>query len=158
MPGANHGCRRESSVKRLLSAALGCFGLSLGMGQVVGSAPSAAQPMDYHAGTTAPAAWRDFARLLQARLQQRLATDDASTRYVHRLLEDRAATDTDLTMIVAKVWVAGSGQIERVEFDGVDDDVAVALRNAIGRQSVGSTPPSEMLQPVHLRLSLTNAG
>jgi len=150
--------RRKTSVGRLLSAARACLGVFITTGELVVSGGSIAQPMNYRALDAAPPAWQECARQLQARLQTLLVSNEEAIRQVHALLEQRAAANVDPTTIVAKVWVAASGKIDWVKFEGVDDDGAVALRNVIGRQADGSAPPPDMFQPIHLRLSLSNAG
>jgi hypothetical protein len=46
------------------------------------------------------------------------------------------------------------GKVNRVEFDGIDDPDAInELRALLIDGNVGAPPP-EMLQPLHLRLSL----
>jgi hypothetical protein len=45
------------------------------------------------------------------------------------------------------------GKIERVESDGLDPVAAISLRALLAGEGVG-VPPSDMLQPLHLRLTL----
>jgi hypothetical protein len=55
---------------------------------------------------------------------------------------------------VLRTWVLADGSVNRVEFTGIDDRKAVdELRALLVDGNVGAPPP-EMLQPLHLRLSL----
>jgi hypothetical protein len=140
------------------------FGALAGVGLVAGgdlaaSGKSAsAQQANYRPSKDAPTSWQDFALKLQTRLHERLAADDDATRLLHRLLEARGAKQASGQSVLAKVWVTTSGRIARLEFDGLDREVADALRHVFERAGVDVAPPSDMLQPLHLRLSLRGAG
>lgn len=59
-------------------------------------------------------------------------------------------------ILVARTWISSKGEVERLEFSGLDlddDTVAIYLRTRLASVVVGP-PPSNMLQPLHLRLSL----
>lgn len=133
-----------------LGAATGLF--SAGLAAATSSA--VAQRTDYQSAAAAPAAWQNFAKELQARFQQRLAADDDAARQFQSQLEKRAgqaeSTPVALTM---RAWILPDGKVARVEFDGLDPDAAVSLRALLSRSDVGAPPP-DMLQPLHLRLSL----
>jgi hypothetical protein len=133
-----------------LGAATGLF--SAGLGAATSSV--LAQRADYQSAATAPAAWQNFAKELQTRFQQRLAADDDAARRFQSQMEQRAgkaeATPVALTM---RAWILPDGKVARVEFDGLDPDVAVSLRALLSHNDVGAPPP-DMLQPLHLRLSL----
>ncbi len=117
-----------------------------------GSSPAAAQGGEYRAAAAAPAAWQDFARLLQSRFQQRLAADDKDARSFQDYLAKLDGDKANLAVVV-RSWIAPDGKVARVEFNGLDDDAAVSLRALLVETEV-SAPPAGMLQPLHLRLSL----
>jgi hypothetical protein len=114
----------------------------------------AAQNSNYRSAKEVPAAWQDFAKQLQARFEQRLAADDEKARHVQDYLARRGG-DTSAAPLSFRVrtWILADGKVERIEFEGVDSDAAVALRALLINGEVGAPPP-DMLQPLHLRLSL----
>ncbi len=76
------------------------------------------------------------------------------TRKLYRLLDDRKASGLPMQNAVTRVWVTPEGRIDRLEFSGVDGDVAVFLREVFARERVAVPLPPDMPQPIHLRLSL----
>jgi len=130
----------------------------LGAGLGASTTSAVAQRSDYQSAAAAPAAWQAFARQLQDRFQQRLAADDDAVRQFYGQMEKRAgganATPAALTI---RTWILPDGKVERLEFDGLDPDVVVNLRAILIRGDVGA-PPSDMLQPLHLRLTLRPKG
>jgi hypothetical protein len=111
-----------------------------------------AQSVDFKPVAEAPGAWRAFAAELQGRLQDRLASDNEATRQFHEFME-QSGKGTQASVVI-RTWVAPSGKVERVEFDGVDDaSVAVSLRAVLASTTV-SAPPPDMSQPLRLRLAL----
>ena len=96
-----------------------------------------------------------FARQLQGQVEQRLAGDDAKARHFQDYLTKRSQeSDASPLTVVLRTWILADGQVHRVEFDGIDDRGAVDdLRALLVDGNVGAPPP-EMLQPLHLRLSL----
>jgi hypothetical protein len=124
---------------------------------VLGAGPSAAAPAsaeapqsNYRSAASAPVSWQTFARQLQSRLQERLASEDDLGQQFREALAKRPAASDALTV---RAWVLPTGQIERLEFDQLDPLVAARLRVVLGRADVGM-PPADMLQPVHVRLVL----
>jgi len=148
----SHDPRRASWWKRLLwslGTATGLFSAG------VGPPSAAAQGTDYRSATAAPAAWQEFARQLQGRFQQRLAADDARAQAFQDYMAKRAAGAgaTTATLIV-RAWILPDGNVDRLEFDGLEDDaVPVNLESILANGDVGAPPP-DMLQPLRLRLSL----
>lgn len=133
-----------------LGAATGLF--SAGLGAVTSSA--LAQHGDYQSAAAAPAAWQTFAKELQSRFQQRLAAGDDAARQFQSQLEKRAGkADSTSAALTMRAWILPDGKVARMEFDGLGPDVAVDLRALLSRSDVGAPPP-DMLQPLHLRLSL----
>ena len=53
-----------------------------------------------------------------------------------------------------QAWISATGRLHRVELGGINDpEVLDNLRVLLTGNDVGAPPP-EMLQPLHLRLSL----
>jgi hypothetical protein len=141
---------RWTRLLRWLGTATGLLGAGLG----TGTTSVVAQQSDYRAAAAAPAAWQQFAKQLQDRFQQRLAVDDERARRFQDDMTKRAgAAKATPASVIARTWILPEGKIERIEFDGLDPDVAIDLRALLTRGDVGA-PPSDMLQPVLLRLSL----
>jgi hypothetical protein len=127
--------------------------LAAGMGAE--ASPIAVGNTNYRPASAAPSAWQAFARQLQGRVEQRLAGDDERARHFQDYLTSRSegAGASPVTFVV-RTWILADGQVHRVEFDGIDDaDVVGGLRALLIGGNVGAPPP-EMLQPLHLRLSL----
>jgi hypothetical protein len=119
-------------------------------------APSVATAQDtaYRSASAAPASWQEFAKQLQVRFAQRLVSDDEGAAKFRDYLTKRAEAGITPLKPGVRVWVLPNGKVERLEFDGLgDDDVAVNLRALLMRGNVGA-PPADLLQPLHLRLSL----
>jgi hypothetical protein len=141
---------RWTRLLRWFGTATGLLGAGLG----AGTTSVTAQQSDYRAAAAAPAAWQQFAKQLQDRLQQRLTVDDEGARRFQDDMAKRAGASTATPAgVIARTWILPDGKIERIEFDGLDSAVAVDLRALLSRGDVG-VPPSDMLQPVLLRLSL----
>jgi hypothetical protein len=139
---------------RLFGSAATSAGL-LVAGVAAGKPPVAAENSNYRPATTAPESWQVFASQLQTRFEQRLAGDDEKARHFQDYLTRRSqAADAPPLTVVLRAWILADGAVHRVEFDGIDDRDAVdELRALLVNGNVG-TPPPEMLQPLHLRLSL----
>jgi hypothetical protein len=149
--GAKVGGRRGPWTRFVcwLGAATGLFSAGLGV-----ATPSAvAQRTDYRSAAAAPAAWQAFAKELQSWFQQRLAADDDAARQFQSQLEQRGKVDATPVALTMRAWILPDGKVARVEFDGLDPEIAVSLRALLSGGDVGAPPP-EMLQPLHLRLSL----
>lgn len=137
--------------------ALRTFSAMTGLFAAVGAATSvgAAQDTGYRSAATAPASWQAFARQLQSRFEQRLASDDKESRaFQDHMSKGDAASNVQSPTIVARAWILPDGKVERLEFDGLNnEEIAVDLRALLTRENVG-VPPPDMLQPLRLRLSL----
>jgi hypothetical protein len=106
----------------------------------------------YQPAAGAPDAWRDFAARLQGRLQEMLAADEYAQLY-RDYLGRRGAASQPLPALMVRTWVLGDGRL-RVAFDDIDDrGVEMRLRALLERGHFGSPPP-DMPQPLHLRLTL----
>jgi hypothetical protein len=138
--------------KRLLyslGAITGVFTIDVGASR----SPAAAQG-DYRSAAEVPAAWREFAERLQASFQDRLATDEEVRLFQDYIAKRSGGVSTTALALVVHAWVLPDGKVERIEFDGLDDNnLAVRLRTLLALGNVGAPPP-DMLQPLHLRLSL----
>ncbi len=128
--------------------------LASGLVAAVGAAPSGAtaQETGYRPAATAPAAWQAFARRVQSHLETRLAGEDSDARELRDYV-GRLGPGTNRPF-VASIWILSDGNIDRLEFDQLDDqDMAVHLRTLLMHGNVGA-PPQDMLQPLRLRLSV----
>lgn len=133
------------------------FSAVTGLFAAVGAATSvaAAPASDYRSAASAPAAWQDYARQLQGRFQQRLAAaDDGARRFQEDMVKRVEGAAASPLMLIVQVWILPSGKIERIEFDGLDDDSVMINLRALLAGSEAGAPPPDMLQPLHLRLSL----
>ena len=137
----------------LRSAAASAGLLAAGVG--ADASPVAVENGNYRSATAAPETWQAFARQLQGQVEQRLAGDDAKARRFQDYLTKRnQQSDAAPLTIVLRTWVLADGKVDRIEFDGIDDSVAIDdLRALLIDANVGAPPP-QMLQPLHIRLSL----
>ncbi|WP_407178618.1 hypothetical protein [Bradyrhizobium sp. STM 3562] len=118
-------------------------------GAATGDAPQSA----YRPAVVAPAAWHAFARQLQTRFQEELSAEDVVRRFQDEMARRGRSAETAVDVVTVQAWITSDGRIERVEFGQIDPGLAMRLRALLNRANVGA-PPSDMLQPVHLRLSL----
>ncbi|MDE5457049.1 hypothetical protein GWE18_30325 [Bradyrhizobium sp. CSA112] len=119
------------------------------------ASPVAAASGEYRSATAVPEAWQVFARQLQQKFEQQLAGDSDGARRIQDYLMRRGGeADAPALRLALRAWVLTDGKVSRVEVDGMDDGGArVELRALLMAGGVGAPPP-EMLQPLHLRLSL----
>ena len=154
MTGGGNSEGRMAWLKRIFCFAAATAGLlSAGIGAE--ASPVSAEDSNYRSATAAPEAWQTFARQLQGRIAQQLAGDDERARHFQDYLAGSGnGTDAPSPTFVVRAWVLTDGRVDRVEFDGIDDaDAIINLRALLVGDNVGAPPP-EMLQPLHLRLSL----
>jgi hypothetical protein len=116
------------------------------------AAPPAMPPSDYRPVEAAPVAWQTFAVQLRSRFQEQLAADDVAQQ-LQEALAARAKANPAANVLAVQAWILPSGQIERVEFERIDPLLTARLRVLLSQVNVGAPPP-DMLQPVHVRLSL----
>lgn len=143
-----------SSLRRLG----GAFARRLGLGVATAGIflPGAASPQTavYRPSDGAPAAWREFALLVQARVQDWLAGEDQAARGFRASLETRKEGGGATTTVVARLWIKADGKIERADFDGLEAPQAAELRTLLTQKNVEAAPPLDMLQPLHLKFAL----
>jgi hypothetical protein len=154
---AGAGGRRATWWSRIFfRTGAACAALLAGIGAQ--ASPLAVESGNYRSATAAPKTWQAFARQLQGRVEQRLAGDDERARHFQDYLTRRSEQADARLTVVLRTWVLTDGTVDRVEFDGIDDPHAIDdLRAVLIDGNVGAPPP-EMLQPLHLRLSLRAKG
>ncbi len=142
--------RRRSA--RWFGAALGALAVLLWAQPI---AVKAATDVDGRLNAApAPAAWQDFAKRLQLRLQERLASESTPALRFHDAVARRASDARAASpSIVVRVWVMPDGKVQRIELEGLDDDASHDLSTLLIGDGVGSTP-LDMPQPLRMRLSL----
>jgi hypothetical protein len=118
------------------------------------AAPAALDNDNYRPATAAPESWQVFSKQLRAHFERQLAGDDAKARHLQDYMASLQGSGNSGLNFVLRTWVGSDGKVDRVEFDGIDDPNAIDdLRALLVNGNVGAPPP-EMLQPLHLRLSL----
>lgn len=138
-------------IRWLVPAVAALLAIFVGESEIV-----VAQDLSYRPAGSVPVAWGRYAELVRFRLIQGVERNDAVTERLHLFLEGRGdAGSGAVEAVVVKVWVQADGTIHRVEFPSLgdiqaDDD----LRTVLTREAIGEAPPHDMLQPLHLQLSL----
>jgi hypothetical protein len=154
-PAFHNGRGRVSWRRRAargLGAALGALVVLLG---AKATSAKAAPDVDGRPKAAAvPVAWQDFAKRLQLRLQERLASDSTPAFRFHDAVAKRAPDAAAAPpSIVVRVWVMPDGKVQRIELEGLDDDASHDLSALLIGDGVGSTP-LDMPQPLRMRLSM----
>lgn len=141
-----------------LARLAGALAKWLGSGVVATGAllpgPAPTQAAAYRSLEGAPAAWLNYASLVQRRVQDWLGQDDEPGRRLRASLEARSQQQGATPSFIARLWILANGKIERADFEGIDVAEAVALRALFAGRDVGEPPPADMSQPLHLKLSL----
>lgn len=138
---------------RRLRLALGGLGLGLSAAAAPLGASAQAQPQ-------VPQHWISYANLASNQLQSSLS-DPASDTVVrlHTWMQERMLKEgqpVPPAPVVVRVWVAGSGKVERVAFDSLGDAQAdTDLRALLTAQPLAEPPPRDMRQPMVLQLTLS---
>lgn len=138
---------------RRLRLALGGLGLGLSAAAAPLAASAQAQPQ-------VPQHWISYANLASNQLQSSLS-DPASDTVVrlHTWMQDRMLKEgqpVPPAPVVVRVWVAGSGKVERVAFESLGDAQAdTDLRALLTAQPLAEPPPRDMRQPMVLQLTLS---
>lgn len=116
-----------------------------------------AKAQSFRSVADAPAAWNDYAANLRQRSQAALSSNDGEARRLREALERMHAAaggDSGPAELTVRLWIMASGQVDRVSFPSLSDAAADdSLRTLLMRVSAGA-PPSGMLQPIRLKLSL----
>jgi hypothetical protein len=150
---ADHRSPRAAWWNKIFRSAASAGLIAVGIGGEASGV--AAENTSYRPAAAAPETWQAFAKQFQEQVEQRLAGDDDKARHFQDYLTRRSQHgDAPRLTVVLQTWVRADGKVDRVEFDGIDDPDAIDdLRALLIDRSVGAPPP-EMLQPLHLRLSL----
>ena len=104
-----------------------------------------------------PQAWLQYAILVTQQFQNSLAASDPVAARFHAFLEDAAlsARERPPSDLIVKAWFDAGGRVTRVEFDSLGPARSDAdLRYLLMRADIGRAPPTDMLQPLRLRVSL----
>ncbi|MEI2415511.1 YbaB/EbfC family DNA-binding protein [Orrella sp. JC864] len=142
--------RRAGWWRRLRGALAGLLGLGL-----AASPPAPAQA----AQAAVPQHWISYAQLASNQFQAWLSDpEDPAVVRLHERLQQRMLEENRAGLpepVVVRVWVAASGQVERVEFNTLGDVQADAdLRGVLSARPLSEPPPRDMRQPMVLRLRL----
>ena len=131
----------------------------IGAASIHAGPPASAQASDYRSRETVPPAWTHFSGLVKSQFEQWLAADEAVARRFRTWLAESAAKRNGApSTLVVLAWLGPDGSVERVTFASLGDDRANEdLRQILTRGNVAASPPPEMLQPLHFRLSLNQA-
>jgi hypothetical protein len=144
---------RSGWLKRL-ACSIGALAALFGGDTARGAPFQGTEGAEYRPANTVPPAWREFASRLQNRFQEQLASDDDVVRELQDYLGKRSAEPGGpAPAILVRAWILPGGEIERLDCDGLDGVSALALKSLLAGVDAG-TPPADMLQPLHLRLSL----
>lgn len=135
-------------ILRSLLAIAGWFGVAAEVAR-----PQPAVGQEYRASDAAPVEWRVYAQRVQELFRVSLAADDDVARDLAATRGKAGKSDMPPSFTV-RAWIAGSGQVERLEFKGLEASTASLVRSRLMRADIGASPPAGMLQPLHLRLSL----
>jgi hypothetical protein len=131
-----------------LVVAGGFVGSHAAIGQEIGQETG----HEYRASAAAPAEWRAYAQRLQGLFRDELSDDDIIRSLA--AARDKAAAEKLPTTFTVRAWITQDGKIARLEFSGLDETTTSAVRARLMRTDVGTSPPADMLQPIHLKLSL----
>jgi hypothetical protein len=114
----------------------------------------AATEVDNPSTTEVPASWQAFARRLQLRFQERLSSDNDNAVRLRDSMAKRAQAGGAAPTLIVRAWVLPDGKVARVELEGSGNEDALRdLSAALTGDAIG-TVPSDMPQPLRLRLSL----
>lgn len=117
--------------------------------------PPPARTFNDRPAEAVPASWSRFAQLVQDQFKARLEANDSTADRFRLFLKNRAANgDPSSSALVLHVWIGADGMVERVEFPSLQDrQVEADLRRILERRNIGP-PPSEMPQPLRLKMAL----
>ena len=120
------------------------------------STTASAQSLNYRTPDSVPPSWTQFAKLVKSRFEQWIAADEEVSRRFRAHFQNRVIDqDEPPETLVVRAWIREDGQIERIAFTQLKDKQANDdLKAILTRGNVGERPPPDMLQPLHLKLSL----
>ena len=128
-------------------------GLGVGLGLV-----ATLMPTEALSASPLPAHWMSYAQLASNQFAAWLSdpADDAVVR-LHGWMQERLLKDGPpiSSAVVARVWVAPSGKVERLELPSLGNAEADKdLRTLLTRRALSEPPPPDMRQPMVLELKL----
>jgi hypothetical protein len=130
--------------------------LTFGASELSVPSASAADSLESRSTHAVPPAWSQFAQLLQYRFREWLAADNDTAYRFHLYLENRVINESEPPKALpVSAWIGADGAIKRIEFPSLqnkqaDEDLYLILSSG----NIGEAPPSDMLQPVRLKLKL----
>lgn len=128
--------------------------LGVGMTVVAAQLPAAsAQPV--------PQQWIGYAQMAGTQFEAWLSdpASDAAAR-LHAWMQERSLQGGQVVPppLIVRVWVAPSGQVQRVEFASLGQAQADAdLRALMTARALPAAPPPDMRQPMMLELTLNRS-
>ncbi|WP_189041378.1 hypothetical protein [Aliidongia dinghuensis] len=111
-------------------------------------------PTAHHPAQAVPASWAQFAQLVQDQFKARLEADDPTADRFRQFLKTRVVEGSQSNALFIQVWVDAEGKVARLEFQPLQDRQADADLHAILERHAIGRPPSDMPQPVHVKLAL----
>ncbi|MGO4683753.1 hypothetical protein [Hyphomicrobium sp. 2TAF46] len=141
--------RSNPALRRLMTVFV-----STGAALALASNGQAQQQSSFRPPAGVPKAWIEFAGDLRGKAEALLKSDDPQARKLRAALDEvRNGGDAQPLQVAVRVWIARDGRVERVDFGSVSETIDPDLKSLLLRVAT-PTPPADMLQPVHLKLSL----
>lgn len=135
----------------------------VGLGLAVSAAPAPATAQGLAKAGSPPQHWISYAQLASNQFQAWLSDpgNDTVVR-LHGWWQERMLSGGPIIAavptVVVRVWVAASGQVERLEFPSLGQAQADAdLRSLLTAQALSEPPPPDMKQPMVMELALSFA-
>jgi hypothetical protein len=101
-----------------------------------------------------PATWSQFGQLVQDQFKALLeANDDTANRFRLTLKNQPASGEFPPGVVLVQVWVGSDGKVTRLEFPSLQSREADADLRAILEGANIGRPPSDMPQPLRLKLA-----
>jgi hypothetical protein len=110
--------------------------------------------LNAHPVDAVPVTWSQFGQLVQDQFKALLeANDETANRFRLFLKNQPAPGEFPPSVLLVQVWVGGDGKVARLEFPPLQNRQADAdLRAILERANIGR-PPSDMPQPLRLKLA-----
>ncbi len=145
--------RSNPALRRLMTVFV-----STGAALALASNGQAQQQSSFRPSAGVPKAWIEFAGDLRGKAETLLRSDDPLARRLQAALDEvRNDGDKQLLQVAVRVWIARDGRVERVYFGSISETIDPDLKSLLLRVATAA-PPADMLQPVHLKLSLKPRG